>query len=176
MEYDFTLKFRLSAANATVDQLVERLGQAGCDDAVVGSGIAGRLALNFTRKASSADEAVINALRDVRSAIPDAQLIEAAPDYVSLSDVADMVGVSRQNLRKLMTAHADFPAPIHSGSNSQVQLWHLEAVLHWLHAHANYKISSQLMDVARVAMQCNLLREASKVEPAIQRRLAALVA
>jgi predicted DNA-binding transcriptional regulator AlpA len=174
MEYDFTLKFKLQAATDSIEQLIERLGEAGCDDATVGMGPSGRIALNFTREAPSASDAVLSAIRDIRGAIPGAELIEAAPDYVGLTDVADLVGMSRQNLRKLMASHLDFPTPVHTGTHSQV--WHLENVLQWLQARATYQIEPQLIEVAQVAQQCNLAREASKLEPAAQQRLRELVA
>jgi hypothetical protein len=79
MEYDFVLKFKLAEGSADVNDLVERLGEAGCDDALVGIGQPGRIALNFTREADSAQQAFISALEDVRRAIPDAELIEAKP-------------------------------------------------------------------------------------------------
>jgi hypothetical protein len=88
------------------EALVERLGEAGCDDALIGIGQPGRLALEFTREAESAEEAVRSALADVRGAVPLARLIEVAPDLVGLTDVAEIVGVSRQNMRKLMLSHA----------------------------------------------------------------------
>jgi hypothetical protein len=50
MEYDFVLKFKLAEGSADANNLVERLGEAGCDDAVVGIGQPGRIALNFTRE------------------------------------------------------------------------------------------------------------------------------
>ena len=63
---------------------------------------AGRLALEFAREAADAGTAVHSALTDVRSAVPLAKLIEVAPDLAGLTDVADIVGVSRQSMRKLM--------------------------------------------------------------------------
>lgn len=77
MGYDFVLKFKLAEGIADAGDLVERLGEAGCDDAVVGIGQPGRIALNFTREAESAQQAILSALEDVRRAIPDAELIEA---------------------------------------------------------------------------------------------------
>ena len=76
MEYTFTLKYQLTEDDSDPDGLVERLGEAGCDDALVGIGQPGRLALEFTREADSADAAVRSALADVRSAVPSARLIE----------------------------------------------------------------------------------------------------
>src|SRR3990170_2998771 len=131
MEYDFVLKFKLAEGSADSDDLIEKLGEAGCDDAVVGIGQPGRIALSFMREAGSAQQAVISALENVKRAIPDAELIEASPDLAGLTDIAEVVGVTRQNMRKLMVNHAKtFPAPIHEGSAA---LWHLAPVLEWLH-------------------------------------------
>jgi hypothetical protein len=49
MDYIFTLKYRVSDEAGNADNLVERLGAAGCDDALIGIGQAGRIALEFTR-------------------------------------------------------------------------------------------------------------------------------
>jgi hypothetical protein len=113
VEFEFGMKFKIDAADTDSDELVERLGEAGCDDALVGTGLPGRIALEFAREARSVKEAIISALRDVKRAIPSAELIEVTPDFVGLTDVAELVGVSRQNMRKLMLAHsATFPAPV----------------------------------------------------------------
>lgn len=80
MEYAFTLKFQLGEDDRNTEELVERLGAAGCDDALVGIGQPGRLALEFTRAADNAEAAVHSALSDVRRAVPAARLIEVAPD------------------------------------------------------------------------------------------------
>ena len=79
MEYTFTLKYQLGDDEGDTDALVERLGEAGCDDALVGIGQPGRLALEFTREAANADEAVRSALADVRRAAPTARLIGNPP-------------------------------------------------------------------------------------------------
>lgn len=79
-EFDFTLSFALRSPDSDTGALVERLGSAGCDDAVVGVGKRGRLALAFTREADCAARAVSSAIADVRHAAPGATFIEAAPD------------------------------------------------------------------------------------------------
>lgn len=61
-----------------MDVLVERLAEEGCDDALVGDGQPGRLALEFVREAPSAHGAIEVAIEDVGRAIPNARLIEAA--------------------------------------------------------------------------------------------------
>ena len=173
MEYTFTLKYQLADEDRDADALVERLGEAGCDDALVGIGQPGRLALEFTREAADADEAVRSALADVRHAAPSARLIEVAPDLVGLTDVADIVGVSRQNMRKLMLAHpGSFPAPVHEGSAS---IWHLADVLAWLQAKGSYSLTRDVQEVARVALQVNVAKEGRRLPRSASKGLEALV-
>lgn len=173
MEYIFTLKYQLAEHDRDVNAMVERLGEAGCDDALVGIGQPGQLALEFTREANSAQEAVRSALADVKRAIPSARLIEAAPDFVGLTDVAEIVGVSRQNMRKLMLAHFDsFPAPVHEGSAS---IWHLAEVLAWLEVKGGYPLERSMLEVSKVALQVNLAKDARRLPTKTARELDALV-
>lgn len=173
MEYDFTLRFKLAPNDVDLDALVERLGEAGCDDALVGIGQPGRVALEFTREAPTAEEAIVSALADVKRAIPDAKLVEVSPDIVGLSDVAEMVGVSRQNMRKLMLAHqANFPVPIHEGSAS---IWHLAPVLEWLGERGTYRFDRAVFEVAQTAMQVNLAKEFASLTPRFRREIKTLV-
>ena len=92
--FEFSLKF--SVPEEGVDRQVERLGEAGCADALIGVGRPGRIALNFDREADSAFVAVAGAVSEVRAAIPEARLIEVAPDLVGLTDLAGIVQCSRQ--------------------------------------------------------------------------------
>jgi hypothetical protein len=174
MEYEFTLKYRLAAADSDADDLVERLGDAGCDDSLVGIGQPGRIALEFSREARSAQAAIVSALMAVKKAIPTARLVEVSPDSVGLADIAELVGVSRQNMRQLSLAHAKtFPTPFHSGN---VELWHLAHVLEWLEERGAYRIERSLLDVARVAMQINLVKESSLIQGEVRREVRNLVA
>jgi len=174
MEYMFTLKYQLAAEDCDADAIVERLAEAGCDDATAGVGQAGRLGLLFSREGATALEAVVSALKDVKRAVPSARLVEAGPDFVGLTDVAEVAGVSRQNMRKLMLNYAaDFPAPVHEGSAS---VWHLSDVLEWLTARGGYDINADVVDVARLAKQINLAKEARQIEPRVSRQLENLVA
>lgn len=174
MAFTFTLKYRLAEDDRDPDAVVECLGGAECNDALVGIGQPGRLALEFTREARNAREAVRSALRDVKRIIPSATLIEAAPDLVGLTDVAGIVGMSRQNLRKLMVAHSgSFPAPVHEGSAS---IWHLAEVLDWLAARGGYDLEPGLLEAARAAQEVNIAREAHRLPRKTVRDLEALIA
>ena len=78
MVITFTLNYELTSDESDMDTLVERLAEEGCDDALVGVGQPGRLALEFVREAASAHDAIEGAIEDVRRAVPNARLIEAA--------------------------------------------------------------------------------------------------
>lgn len=99
---------------------------------------------------------MLSALADTRRAIPTASLIEAAPDFVGLSDVADVVGLSRQNMRKLMLNACGFPSPVHAGSTV---LWHLADILSWLDAKGTYQFDESILEVAKTAMLINFAKE-----------------
>ncbi|WLI89277.1 hypothetical protein Q4S45_21700 [Massilia sp. R2A-15] len=85
MEYFFTLTFSLRRTDTNLDEIVERLGSAGCTDSLVGTGTPGLIALEFSREAKSAREAMASAMTDVMHAIPMAELIEASPDFLGIS-------------------------------------------------------------------------------------------
>lgn len=78
-ECTFTLKFQLPATSADPAQFIDSLAEAGCEDAVVGIGQAGSIALDFTREARSATEAISSAVQAVLAAIPGAELKETLP-------------------------------------------------------------------------------------------------
>lgn len=174
MEYTFTLKYQLADHDSDPGTLVERLGAAGCDDALAGIGQSGRLALEFTRNAGSARLALRSALSDVKQAIPSARLVEAAPDFVGLSDVAALAGVSRQAMRKLMLNWpGSFPAPVHEGSAA---IWHLAEVLEWLQEQAGYVLDQGVLEVAHATLEVNLVRETMRLSAKSTRELKSLVA
>jgi len=171
-EFEFTLKFSLTDASIEPDSYIERLGEEGCDDALIGIGQKGRIALQFNREAQNASEAVLSAIQAVKRAIPDAKLIEATPDIVELSDVDEVLGLSRQNIRKLMLNNrASFPTPIHEGKTA---FWHLSSVLIWLKQRNSYSIDGSLLDVAKANMQLNIAKEVSNLDPYIQAKVSSV--
>ncbi len=172
-EYEFTLKFSLQDASTHPKVYVEQLGAEGCDDALIGIGQNGRIALNFAREANSAFKAISSAILDVKRIIPDAKLIEATPDLVGLTDVAEILGFSRQNMRKLMlTNGAAFPAPVHEGKSS---IWHLFQVLTWLKDKETYHIEDTLLETAQTNMQVNVAKEAYYIDPGLRSDLRKLI-
>ena len=92
---------------------------------------------------------------------------------MGLTDVAELAGVSRQNMRKLMLANpGSFPTPVHEGNAS---IWHLADVLAWLQAKGNYSLARDVLEVARVALQVNLAKESRRLSRSASEELEALV-
>ena len=169
--YEFELKFRLPKTSQNPELYVERLGEVGCTDALVGIGQTGRIAFHFARHAHSAFDAVLSAIKNIKEAIPEAMLIEAAPDLVGLSDIAEILGYSRQNIRKLMINNlVSFPVPIHEG---KTVLWHLSSILSWIKERNRYQIDELLLDVANTNMQLNIAKESVHMDAAIQKQFLA---
>jgi len=172
--YDFTLKFALPQQDLDPEGFVEQLFADGCDDALIGIGQHGRLALDFTREASSAGEAVLSALTDVQRIVPGARLIEASPDFVGLTDIANILGFSRQNMRKLLVKSGPtFPLPVHDGKPA---IWHLATILDWFAIEKGRDLDAALHEVSRVTMQCNLVKDSAGIDDSVRDRLKALVA
>jgi predicted DNA-binding transcriptional regulator AlpA len=89
--------------------------------------------------------------------------VEASPDLVGLTDVADILGFTRQNMRKLMLKYPDFPPPHHDGKPS---IWHLAKILQWLADKNKYRIDEALLDIADINMQLNIARDLPNLKPA----------
>ncbi len=155
--FEFTLKFSLPAGESNGELYIQKLAEAGCDDALIGIGQPGRIALQFSREANSANDAILSAIRDVKKAIPSTQLIEATPDLVGITDMAELLGFSRQNMRKLILKdNLSFPNPVHEGNPS---IWHLANVLKWFEQDKQREVDAILMETAHTAMQVNLIKE-----------------
>ena len=156
-KYSFELTFRLPRPDADGDDYADALYEAGCDDAGMATGRRGIIGLEFARRAPSAEDAFRTAVDDVRKAIRGAELVEVAPDLVSLTDLADIVGCSRQNMRKyaagqMRSIRAVFPDPAFTGSPS---LWHLAEVGMWLAQHTDLRPAPEVIEMSKVTAREN---------------------
>ncbi|WMY73190.1 DNA-binding protein [Buttiauxella selenatireducens] len=170
-EFSFTLIFTLPEKGQDPAEWVEALGAQGCDDALVGVGVTGRIALNFTREAHEARLAVVSAIKDVKRIIPGAVLVEVMPDLVGLTDIAELLGFSRQYMRKVMVSREAFPQPVHDGKTA---IWHLEPVLRWMREAGVSKVPLPLVELSAVTRQCNLQRELADLDKTVQKQLGQL--
>jgi hypothetical protein len=173
-EYDFTLKFHLQNSQVDPNDYIEKLYESGCDDALIGIGKKGYIALNFIREASSAYEAISSAIFDVKKFFPQASLIEATPDFVGLTDAAKILGCTRQNIRNLIVkGEPKSPLPVYEGTPS---IWHLAEILLWLKEDKTYLIDDSLLEIAKINMDFNIARSWQKVRPDLQENIMTLVA
>jgi len=166
--YDFKLTFALPDADADADAAayLDALFEAGCDDATVGIGKPGSLGLAFTREAESAENALKSAIEAVKKAVPGAELIEVTPDLVNLSDLAQMVGCTRQNIRKyaigeVRSAKARFPAPAFASPQT---VWHFYNIACWLNKYTDLHPPREVIETSRVAYALNLERQNKLLE------------
>lgn len=75
MDISIYLHYALAADDNDVDVIVERLGAAGWTDAIIGTGTAGILALQFDRSGISAVDAVVAAHAALQQIMPTALLV-----------------------------------------------------------------------------------------------------
>ena len=73
-EYNFLLKYQVPQ-DVNIDKALNALYKEGCDDALVGIGRTGYIALDFYREADSYLEAVASAKKDIAKAVPQAILV-----------------------------------------------------------------------------------------------------
>lgn len=150
-EYDFALMFRLPQSDIASETYLDLLYEAGCDDALMGIGKPGYLALNFIRESSSAFEAVSSAIDNVKSVFTEADLIQVSPDLVGIKELANIFDCTRQNIQKLV-GKPTFPNPVYKGSQA---IWHLATVLDWFMAN-DYNVNQELLELSELAMSINL--------------------
>jgi predicted DNA-binding transcriptional regulator AlpA len=159
------LNFTLSREADDPADFLDALFEAGCDDAVVGVGRPGMVGLDFARDAESAEAALRSAIDDVVRAIPRTVLVQAGPDLVGLTDVAKILGFSRQNMRKyaagLSGAKHPFPSPSVLGEPS---LWHLAEIGAWLRSNTAVSFPDDVFAVSKAAAQINWEVESGRVQ------------
>lgn len=160
-EYEFEILFKIDS-NEPIDDIVERLYEFGCDDALIGSGKKGVIGMAFNREAKTAKQAFESAIENTKKAIPTAVLMEAKPDFVGISEIAEAIGCSRQNVLKMFSS-SEAPLPIHSGN---VSLWHLSEALEWINKGKRaerYNIQQWKIDVAAIAREINFTIESMRI-------------
>lgn len=164
--YEFVLNFNLPHREDDPERYLDALYEAGCDDATVGTGLNGMIGLDFKRSATDAEEALRSAIQDVQTAIPGADLVQVGPDLIGLTDMAEIFGFTRQNMRKYATGQLAgtrqaFPAPVIIGEPS---LWHLAEIVSWLKANTSVQPPDRVFAVAKVAAEINHEVEAERLK------------
>ncbi len=142
--YDFSLTFKIQDELWDVEEITNRLFEAGCDDALVCTGVRNTVLLEFDRESTSANDAIKSAEKDILKAFPQAVIFEAKPDRVSLEDIAKYTGKTRQNVRKLQ----NFPEPVSTSPNP---FWHLFQVIVWYRENKKETFDKSIFEVSKAA-------------------------
>lgn len=149
-EFDFALVIEgLDELSPTV---LDALYESGCDDATFAMR-SGRTFATFSRVAGSFKEAILSAIKDIRSANVGAVVLRV--DYCNLvtqAEIARRIGRTRQLVHQYMTGvrgPGGFPAPACDVAEG-TSLWYWCEVAYWLWENS--------------MIQENVLREAEDVD------------
>jgi predicted DNA-binding transcriptional regulator AlpA len=131
MKYTFTLV--LDGPNPLADENLDRLYEAGCDDATFGERD-GVFIADFDREAASFSDALLSAIRDIEYAVPGLRVVRVEPeDLVTASEIAARTGRSRESVRLLFEGRrgaGEFPRPV-AWLADRTRLWRWSEVCQW---------------------------------------------
>ncbi len=130
--YSFTLI--LKNVDEKTENLEDSLYEANCDDALI-QFKHGAVYLEFNRKATSLEEAVISAIKDVQSCTLEADIASIAPEnFVTESEIAKRLEISRQTVSLWIKGKRRkfFPQPIMRLAEKS-SLWKWNEVCIWLY-------------------------------------------
>ena len=154
-EYSFTL-----AIEGDVDEKLDELFEAGCDDATFGS-VDGAHYADFDREAPTLAKAVYSAIVDVES-VPGLRVRRVEPDdLVTAAEIAERLGRTRESVRLLSAGKrgpGNFPAPV-SHLQSRNRLWRWSDVAAWAgETNAQELAEARLIAAANAALELRAAR------------------
>jgi hypothetical protein len=97
MEFSFTLMYRVPDIGEDLSAFERCLAESGCDDALLGSGLPGILALRFQREGTVANDVARDTCVQVQNALPEAELITVHFDVSNAASISTC-GASRAGL------------------------------------------------------------------------------
>lgn len=101
-KFEFDLVFSLpDGGEKDAFDLADRVYEAGFEDAVIGTGMPGLLAVSLECEGVDAETVITETARQILHHLPKgAFLRDVRPDLVSLADVAGRLSIQRQSLQK----------------------------------------------------------------------------
>ena len=155
--------------------IIDRLFEAGCDDAAVGRSD-GIQYIDFDREAANLGEAVLSAVTDVEHVDGVSVVRVADAGLVSMTDIASRVGRTRESVRLLITSArgpGGFPAPV-TDPRSRYRLWRWSDVAHWLTTRLGEADIQDDRFLSAINASLELRRHRDELAPANRHRLRAL--
>lgn len=146
--YEFSLIFNIPDEKWDIEEISNALYKSGCDDSTVFTGVRNTVLLEFFRESDSAHNALKSAENDILRAYPNAKIFEAKPDRVSMVDIAELTGKTRQSVRKLV----NFLEPV---AVTPKPFWHLYQVLNWYKEQKNVGFEDSVYETSKAAWMYN---------------------
>jgi len=159
-EWEFTL---IVAGDVTDDVVLDKLAEHGAEDATFGVADGVGYA-DFSREAASFPAAVMSAIHDLES-VPGIMVLRAEPDdLVTLAEIADRLGRSREGVRLLAAGHrgkGTFPAPV-SHLRARSKLWRWSDVARWAGVlSSDEELNARFVATVNAALDLRRLRSVS---------------
>jgi hypothetical protein len=123
---------RALQTDAALDDLAERLFEAGCDDGTLARS-GNEISIDFDRESASFEEAVASALADIRN-MEDVNVRVVSPEFefVTLAEIGRRCGVTRESVRLWASGKrgpGGFPFAVAAAGHSK--LWRWSDVVAW---------------------------------------------
>jgi len=152
-EYEFQIFCR--GVDISDDSFLDRLYEAGCDDALV-SFKDGYVCLNFSRSSESAEEAVLSAIRDFAHSAVGGSVERVEPDdLASLSEIARRTASLQKYARGISKVGEDFPQPAANISGARRELYSAAEVINWMHAKERVVLPEHSRELVNVIAKIN---------------------
>ena len=172
-EYEFSL---VIAGSLEDDGTLDALFEAGSDDATFGQ-VEGVGYADFIREARTFGGAVRSAIEQVES-VPGLRVVRVEPDdLVTMSEIAERLGRSRESVRLLISGargSGAFPAPA-SHLKARSRLWRWSEVAAWAKLHDERVDARAASAIAAINAALTLRRTAAELAPAERDLVASLV-
>jgi hypothetical protein len=155
--------FTLVLDRQPTDEELDALVAAGCDDAVFGNE-EGLPVAEFDREATTMAEAIVSAVLSIEGVGPRPMRV-VDQDLLTLADIADRVGRSRESVRRYATGDrggGGFPPPVNP-SREGTAFYRWSEVAPWLRD----RIGLELDDVEEVLVVANLILQARQHRPRV---------
>jgi hypothetical protein len=167
--YNFTLI--IEGADLQTEEAQDALFEAGCDDATFGV-VDGVQFAEFDREAGSYGQALISAIATIQRTIKGARVVQVLDDLVTISDIAERLGRSRESIRLLIAGQRGpgyFPPPV-SFLRTRNRLWRWTDVLRWFATRYEDEFGKRLVDThedPRITAMLNALLQYRRYEKEI---------
>ena len=132
----------LEGPDPTTGVNLDRLYEAGCDDATFGVRD-GVFVAEFDRASPSLVQALSDAIATVEATVPGLHVVRVEPEeLVTAAEIAVRTKRSRENVRQLfegLRGRGDFPRPT-VWLSDRTRLWHWAEVSRWFSAHTDEEV------------------------------------